>query len=61
MELEIFVKQVCVQCLSTAWPHLFLKLINKLISGSGEVPFESLKRKDEEARNINHHLPSSLE
>lgn len=45
MELEIFVKQVCMQCLSTAWPHLLLKLINKLISGSGEVPFKSLKTK----------------
>lgn len=45
MKLEIFVKQVCMQCLSTAWPHLFLKLINKLISGRGEVPFKSLKPK----------------
>ena len=39
MILEISVKQICVQGLSKAGPHLFLQLLNKLCSGSSEIPF----------------------
>ena len=39
MILEISVKQICVQGLSKAGPHLFLQLLNKLRSRSSEIPF----------------------